>query len=76
MILYVNKESKFSVDSNTFSVSPTSSGFTLNYSADGENFTAWSEPTPANENLIVNGCARGQVFKLVGNTDENVRVIY
>lgn len=76
MILYINQESKFSVDEKTFSVAPTSSGYTLNYSADGENFTPWGEATPANENLIVNGCAKGQVFKLVGNTDENVRIIY
>lgn len=76
MIQYVSKENKFSVESNTFSVAPTSSGYTLNYSADGITFTAWDEATAANENLIVNGCAKGQVFKLVGNTDDNVRVIY
>lgn len=76
MIQYINKEKAFGIDATSFSIAPTTSGYTLNYSADGKSFTAYGEATPANETLIVNGCAKGQVFKMVGNTDENVRVIY
>lgn len=60
----------FQVLAHSFAVSPSSSGYTLNYSADGKTYTAYSQATPANENLIVNGIAKGMYFKLAGNSAE------
>lgn len=60
----------FQVLAHSFSVSPSSEGYTLNYSANGEDYTAWTETTPANETLVVNGIAKSMWFKLVGNNSE------
>lgn len=62
-------EAPFQVLAHSFSVSPSTSGYTLNYSADGIGYTAYTDATPANEVLIVNGVAKSMFFKLVGNTD-------
>lgn len=67
----VTGEAPFSVLAHSFSVySPDK--FTLNYSADGEHFTAYEEPTPAGETLIVNGVAKGMYFFLQDNASEAV----
>jgi hypothetical protein len=66
----ISGETPFSVLAHSFSVGYSSSGYTLMYSAGDDNFTAWSAATPNNETLIVNGIAKGMVFKLSGNTDE------
>ena len=71
----VSNETPFKVAAHSFSVSPSSTGYTLAYSANGEDFTEYSEATPASENLIVNGIAKGMFFKLVGNSGE-VTIIY
>lgn len=71
----VQSEQQFQVMAHSFSVSPSSEGYTLNYSADGGDYTAYTEPTPANEVLVVNGIAKGMFFKLVGNNSE-VNVCY
>lgn len=72
----VSGETPFKALKNTFCVGPTSSGYTLNYavSKDGE-FTAYSEATPANECLIVNGVTPFMWFKLAGNVDEETEII-
>lgn len=62
----------FQILSDAFALSPSSSGYTLEYSADGENYTAWDEKVPAGENLVVNGCANGMYFRCNGNGDELV----
>lgn len=67
--LTVEGEAPFQVLAHSFTVSPSSDGYTLQYSADGINYTSYSEATPANENLIVNGIAWGQYIRLSGNTD-------
>ena len=54
---------------HSFVISASGQGYTLNYSADGTSWTAWSEATPANENCVVNGVPKGMLYKLVGNTD-------
>ena len=54
---------------HSFSVSPSAQGYTLQYSADGVSYTSYSEETPANEVLIVNGIAAGMWFRLLGNED-------
>lgn len=66
----VSGETPFSVLAHSFSVGHSSSGYTLLYSAGDNNFTAWTAATPSNETLIVNGIAKGMIFKLSGNTDE------
>ena len=62
----INGEQHFSVLAHSFSVY-CPDAFTLNYSADGEHFTAYDEATPAGETLIVNGVAKGMYFYLSGN---------
>lgn len=66
----INGETKFKALKNQFMVGPSASGYTLAYSANGVDFTNYSAPTPANENLIVNGAMQFGYFKLVGNTGE------
>ena len=70
MTFKISGETPFQVLAHSFTVSPSSEGYTLNYSADGVNYTAYSDATPANENLIVNGIAWGQYIKLAGNASE------
>ena len=65
----INGEEPFSVLAHSFSVGQSSSGYTLLYSAGDNKFTAWTAATPSNETLIVNGVAKGMIFKLSGNTD-------
>ena len=71
----IKGEAPFQVLSHSFIVSPSQEGYTLNYSADGVHWTAWSEATPAGENLITNGVAWGTYIKLLGNNTE-VKVSY
>jgi len=67
MQLNITGETPFQVLAHSFSVSPSSEGYTVNYSADGVNYTAFTAATPANETLIANDCSWGQYIKLVGN---------
>lgn len=71
----INGETPFQVLAHSFSVSPSSEGYTLNYSADGINYDAWDEATPANENLFVLNVPKLSYFKLVGN-GSNVIINY
>lgn len=73
--LTINGEAAFQVLSHSFSVSPSSEGYTLQYSANGTEWTDYDEPVPADENLVVVNCAFGQYIKLSGNNSE-VTVIY
>lgn len=68
-------EEPFQVLSHSFTVSPSESGYTLQYSADGISYTDYEKATPAGEVLIVNGVARGQYIRLKGNTS-NVSVMF
>ena len=72
----INGEERFSVLAHSFAVGQTSNGYTLMYSAGDGNFTAWEEETPADETLVVNGIAKGMIFYLSGNTDDNVIIKY
>lgn len=75
MVRYINSEEPFQVLAHSFSVGYTD-GYTLNYSADGINYTAWSADTPSNEVLVVNGVAKNMWFKLVGNTTTATTINY
>ena len=72
----VNGENRFSAKKNQFAVAPTTSGYQVAYSADGENFTLDPDAiVPAGENLIYLGSMTYGWYKLVGNTDDNVKII-
>lgn len=68
--LKIKGEQPFQILAHSFAVSPSAEGYTLNYSANGEEYTAWEEATPANEVLVVNGVAKLMYFKLVGNQSD------
>ena len=71
----IQGEQPFQVDAHSFSVSPSNEGYVLEYSADGETYTAYEEEVPAGETLIVNGVAFNQFIRLSGN-DSEVTIIY
>ena len=71
----VNGEEPFKVLKDTFTVGVTTNGYTLAYSADKENWTTYTQATPANEVLIVNGVTPYTYFMLSGNTDNNVEIV-
>lgn len=76
MQIKVNGENKFSAKKFQFAVAPTTSGYQVAYSADGENWTLDADAiVPANENLIYLGAMQYMWYKLVGNTDEEVNII-
>ena len=66
----ITGEQPFQILATSFAISPSAEGYTLNYSANGVEYTAWEEATPANEVLVVNGVAKLMYFKLVGNASE------
>lgn len=66
----VTNDEIFGIPTNSFAVSASETGYTLNYSADGESFTAYDKQTPAGEVLIVNGTPKGMTFKLDGNVGD------
>lgn len=75
MQIKVNGEQKFSAKKDQFAVAPSTSGYQVAYSADGENWTLDADAiVPANENLIYLGAMQYAWYKLSGNTD-NVNII-
>lgn len=75
MKIKVNGEDAFQVLAHSFGVSPSTEGYTLQYSADGINYTDWDEATPANENLFVINIPKFSFFKLDGNASD-VIIVY
>lgn len=63
-------DAAFQVLSHSFSVSPSQNSYILQYSASGREgeWTDYEEEVPADETLIVNGCAFGQYIRLDGYT--------
>lgn len=72
MTIKISGETPFQVQAHSCIISPSSNGYTLQYSADGENYTPWSAATPSNENCMVVGLAWGSYIRLSGNTSEVV----
>lgn len=66
----VINEQVFGVPNTSFGISGSASGFTLNYSVDGEKWAQWSEATVANEPLFVVNVPKFMKYKLVGNTEQ------
>lgn len=75
MTKIITGENQFQILAHSFSVSPSNEGYTLNYSADGVNFSAWPDATPANDTLVVNGIGKNMWFRLNGNAS-NVTITY
>lgn len=72
----ISGEQPFQVGAPNFAISPSVSGYTLNYSADGVHFTPWEEGTPADTTQVVAHAALGMYFKLVGNTSDDITVTW
>ena len=71
----VNGEQVFRAQKSSFAVSPTSAGYTLAYSADGQNFENDTDAVvPANETLMYIGAVPYAYYKLVGNVDTDVTI--
>lgn len=68
----IKDEAAFQVNAPTFAISPSATGYTLLYSADGVNFSEWFEATPADKTQVVANAANGMYFKLGGNVGEVV----
>ena len=71
-ILKIKDEAVFQVEESNFAISPSTTGYTLNYSADGVNFTPWTDGTLAEVTQVVACAARGMYYKLVGNVGDVV----
>lgn len=67
----VKNEEVFQIpsDKKRFTIGYSTSGYTLQYSADCIGFTSWTAATPANEVAMVNG-AQNVFWRLSGNTGE------
>lgn len=70
----ISGENSFKVLKDSFMVGPSSSGYTLAFSADNVHFTPYDKETPANENLLVYGVVPYSFWMLSGNTG-NVNII-
>lgn len=66
----IQGEEAFQVMAHSFIVSPSEEGYTLEYSADGREFTAWDVAVPKGEVLNVCGNAMGAFFRFIGNKSD------
>ena len=71
----INGEQPFQILAHSFAVSHAETPYTLEYSADGLNYTEWEEATPAFETLFVVDIPKSTYFRLKGNTG-NVVITY
>ena len=72
----INKANIFRIPADKFIIGPSTSGYTLNYSADGVSWTPWKEATSANQNQVVIGLPQNTYVKLAGNTTDNIIIRY
>ena len=71
MKINVKGEQPFQIPSaHSCGISPSSEGYTLQYSVDGENYTSYSEAVPANENCLVINFPKYTFFKCSGNNSD------
>ena len=68
--MIVKNDKAFSVPANAFGIGASESGYILAYSADGEVFTDYTTPVPANETCFVVGLPKFCYYKLKNNTGE------
>lgn len=71
MKLFIDGEQPFQVSgAHSCIISPSESGYVLQFSGDGINYTDWSEAVPANENCMVVNFAKFTFFRLKNNTSK------
>ena len=70
----ISGEEPFQIPSDKFIIGASASGYTLNYSADGESWTAWEDATAANDNQVVVNIPINTYCKLSGNTSNNILI--
>ena len=72
----VNGSEVFQIPRKNFCIGYTSAGYTLNYSADGVNWTAWEKATAQNVNQIVENAPLNMYYKLAGNSQDGIVITY
>ena len=73
----VSGEQPFQIPgASRFCIGQTEAGYTLNFSADGVNWTPWTDGTLAETDQVVVNAAEGMYFKLAGNTSEDVVITW
>ena len=70
MKLKINGENPFQVIAHSCIISPSQQQYTLQFSADGETYTDWDEPTPSGENCVVCNFPKFIFFRLKGNNSD------
>lgn len=63
----ISGEQPWQVLSHSAVLSPSSEGYTLQFSANGIDYTDYPETVPANESLMVCNCAKFTYFRCKGN---------
>lgn len=63
-------EERFKALQPTFTVGYSTSGYVLEYSANGTDWSAYPDAVPANEVLVVNDATPYSFFRLKGNSGE------
>lgn len=74
--ILVSGEQPFQVGASRFCIGQTEAGYTLNYSVNGSDWTAWTDGTLANTDQVVVNAAEGMYFKLDGNTSDDVLITW
>lgn len=72
----VNGTKPFKTTTSKVMIGKTTGGYTLMYGVDKNDLTAYTEPTPANEDCIINGITPHSWLQLSGCTDTEVTVIF
>lgn len=72
----VSGEQSWRAQRNQFAISPTSGGYTIEYSANGSDWTADTDAVvPANENLVYLGAMTYGWYRMKNNQDNNVEIL-
>ncbi len=72
----ISGEEVFQVGASRFTIGQSASGYTLNFSVDGVNFTAWTDGTLADTDQVVCNANPEMYFKLDGNTSDDVLIVW
>ena len=70
MRLKIKGEQPFQVIAHSCIISPSQESYTLQFSADGDTYTDWNEPTPANENTVIVNFPKFIFFRLKNNNSD------
>ena len=69
-MIHIKDAATFQINAHSVIAGHSETEYTFSYSADGINYTPYSEKTPAGETLNVFGLAFGSYCKLDGATGE------